>query len=183
MSGDRYLIKNQQAIHFLTFTVVGWVDVFTRRIYKEDITDSLNYCVAKKGLIVYGWCLMSNHLHLVAAVQNKFCLSDVVRDLKKYTAKKIINRIKNEPESRSEWMLNQFIYAGRNLKNIKEYKFWKSGNHAIELETNKLKQQKVDYTHNNPVEAGIVDQPEHYLYSSARDYAGMKGLVDVVFMN
>jgi len=183
MSGDRYLIRNQQAIHFLTFTVVGWIDVFTRRIYKDDITDSLNYCVANKGLIIYAWCLMSNHLHLVSAAQDNFKLTDVVRDFKKFTAKKIIDRVKNEPESRSEWMLNQFAYAGRNLKNIKNYKFWKSGNHAIELETNQLKQQKVDYTHNNPVKAGIVDQPEHYLYSSARDYGGMKGLVDVVLID
>ena len=183
MSGDRYLIRNQQAIHFLTFTIVGWIDVFTRRVYKKDITESLNYCISHKGLIVYAWCLMSNHLHLVAAASDNFKLTDVIRDFKKFTAKKIIHRIKNEPESRREWMLNQFSFAGRNLKNIKEYKFWKSGNHAIELDTNKFKQQKVDYTHNNPVEAGIVDQPEHYLYSSARDYIGMKGLVEIAFID
>jgi putative transposase len=65
MSGDRYLISGQQAIYFATFTIVGWIDVFTRKEYKIEIVNSLNYCIENKGLKVYAWCLMSNHIHLI----------------------------------------------------------------------------------------------------------------------
>jgi putative transposase len=65
MSGDRYLLSDQQAIYFATFTIVGWIDVFTRKEYKIEIVNSLNYCIENKGLKVYAWCLMSNHIHLI----------------------------------------------------------------------------------------------------------------------
>ena len=86
MSGDRYLISDQNAIYFLTFTVVGWVDVFTRKEYKIEIANSLNYCILNKGLTIYSWCLMSNHLHLVARAEEGFRISDIIRDYKKFTA-------------------------------------------------------------------------------------------------
>ncbi|MEQ9404678.1 MAG: transposase, partial [Cyclobacteriaceae bacterium] len=169
MSGDRYLIADQQAVYFLTFTVVGWIDVFTRKEYKIVIVDSLNYCIKEKGLMVYGWCLMSNHLHLVVRARDGHKISDIIRDFKKFTAKKIISMITNEPESRRGWMLNQFEYAGRRLKRISRYKFWKDDNHAIELDTVKLLSQKLDYIHMNPIESMIVEEPEDYLMSSSMD--------------
>lgn len=181
MSGDRYYIKNQNALHFVTFTVVAWIDVFTRSTYKIEIVDSLNYCIKNKGLEVYAWCLMSNHIHLIVSAKEGYSLSDIIRDFKKFTAKRVLHLIENESESRSQWMLNIFKYAGRNLNNIKTYKFWKSGNHAIELSTSMI-DGRLEYIHNNPVKALIVDEPEHYIYSSARDYAGIKGLVEINFL-
>lgn len=183
VSGDRYLIVNQEALYFLTFTVVGWIDVFTRREYKLEIVNSLNYCIDKKGLTVYCWCLMSNHLHLIAQAQEGHRMSDIIRDFKKFTAKKIIKIIETEPESRRGWMLNQFVYAGRNLKRISKYKFWKGDSHAIELDNASLMMQKIEYVHQNPVEAMIVAEPEDYLFSSAVDYAGGNGLVKIQFLS
>ncbi|WP_200978626.1 transposase [Echinicola sp. 20G] len=182
MSGDQYKITDQNAVYFLTFTVVGWLDVFTRKEYKLDITDALNFCHKHKGLIIYSWCLMSNHLHLICRAEEPHQLSGIIRDFKKYTAKTIIRRIENEPESRSNWMLNQFEYAGRNLKRIKKYKFWKDDNHASLLESNKLLTQKLNYIHCNPVRALIVEESEDYLFSSARDYCGIKGLVEIEYI-
>ena len=178
MSGDRYLISDQNAIYFLTFTIVGWIDVFTRKEYKLEIVDSLNYCISKKGLKVYAWCIMSNHIHLIASGKEGYRLSDIIRDFKKYTAKSILRKIEVEPESRRAWMLNQFQFAGRNLNRIKKYKFWKDDNHAIELNSTMMDERLV-YIHNNPIESMIVEEAEHYIFSSARDYAGIKGLVDV----
>jgi len=178
MSGDRYLISDQNAIYFLTFTIVGWIDVFTRREYKLEIVDSLNYCIKNKGLNVYAWCIMTNHIHLIASAEECYRLSDIIRDFKKFTAKKIIKMIELDPESRREWMLNQFEFAGRNLKRIKNYKFWKDDNHAIELESHMM-DKRLDYIHQNPVTSMVVEEPEHYIFSSAKDYAGMKGLVDI----
>ncbi|PTB90680.1 transposase [Marivirga lumbricoides] len=174
-------MKNQNALYFVTFTVVAWIDVFTRSAYKIEIVDSLNYCVKSKGLEVYAWCLMSNHIHLIISAKEGYNLSDIIRDFKKFTAKKVLNLIETEPESRREWMLNLFKYAGRNLNNIKTYKFWKAGSHAVDLSSNMF-DERLEYIHYNPVKALIVDEPEQYIYSSARDYSGIKGLVDISFL-
>lgn len=174
MSGDRYLISDQNALYFLTFTVVGWIDVFTRKEYKLELVNSLNYCVKSKGLTIYGWCIMSNHIHLIARARDGYKLSDIIRDFKKFTAKRIIHMIQNRPESRREWMVNQFRYAGSNLKRITNFKFWKDDNHAVEL-SGQMIETRLDYLHRNPVEALIVEEPEQYLFSSARDYSGTKG--------
>lgn len=66
MHDSGYTIRNQYALHFLTFTIVGWVDVFTRKETKQIIIDSLKYCIENKGLILYGYVIMTNHLHLIA---------------------------------------------------------------------------------------------------------------------
>ena len=166
MSGDRYIISDQNAMYFLTFTIVGWIDVFTRKEYRLEIVDSLNYCISEKGLKVYAWCIMSNHIHLIASAREGYRLSDIIRDFKKYTAKSILKKIELEPESRREWMLNQFQFAGRKLNRIKKYKFWKDDNHAIELDS-LMMEERLTYLHNNPVETMIVEEAEHYVFSSA----------------
>ena len=179
MSGDRYLIRDQQALYYLTFTVINWIDVFTRKEHKFIITDSLNYCIKNKGLIIYAWVLMCNHLHVVAQAKEGYKLSDIIRDFKKFTAKKIIEQIITGPESRKDWILDKFEFAGRKLKRIKKYKFWKDDNHAIELTDNHIIDQKINYIHENPVRAMIVSEAEHYLFSSAIDHSGSKGYVTI----
>lgn len=185
MSGDRYFIADQNEVHFVTFTVVDWVDVFTRPVYKEIIPDNLNFCVANKGLLVFGWCLMTNHLHAIVQAREGFGLSNIIRDYKKFTSKAIVKAIDNETESRREWMLHRFDWAGLHDSRITNYKFWQESNHAIALHPTQphILQQKLDYIHQNPVRAGIVSQPHEYLYSSAGDYAGIKGPVDVVLID
>ena len=182
MSGDRYFITDQNATYSLTFTIVDWVDVFIRPIYKQIIVDSLNFCIDKKGLTVFSWCLMTNHLHLIAEAKEGYMLSHIIRDFKKYTAYLILNAIEKEPESRRDWMLYRFEYAGKFLKRVKKYHFWQDGNHAIYLDSHRPNMflQRLNYTHDNPVRAGIVANAEEYLHSSAKDYCGKKGLVSVV---
>ncbi len=184
MSGDRYTISDQNGCYFLTFTVVDWVDVFIRPVYKQIIVDSLNFCIEKKGLTVFAWCLMTNHIHLVAEAKIGFKLSEIIRDFKKFTARSILSAIEDEPESRKDWMLYRFEYAGKFMKRIEKYHFWQDGNHAIYLDPHKpeMLEGRIFYTHDNPRRAGIVENAEDYLHSSARDYAGIKGLVNVVFV-
>ncbi len=119
MSGDRYIISDQNAIYFLTFTIVGWIDVFTKKEYRLEVVNSMNYCIKNKGLVIYAWCIMSNHLHLIARADEGSNMSNIIRDFKKYTAKSIIKLIQNNPESRRSWMLNQFEFVGRKLKRKK----------------------------------------------------------------
>jgi REP element-mobilizing transposase RayT len=179
MSGDRYFISDQNAAHFVTFTVVDWVDVFTRLVYKQIITDNLNYCIENRGLEVWAWCLMSNHLHAVLRAKEGNELSAIIRDYKKFTSKKIVETIQSEPESRREWMLYRFERARKMDKRITNYKFWQESNHPICLDPHTPHISKIDYIHNNPVRAGIVENAADYLYSSARDYCGKKGLVKI----
>jgi putative transposase len=181
MAGDRYYISDQQATYFLTFTVVGWIDVFTRKACKDIIVSSLNYCVENKGLRINSWCLMSNHLHLMASVEEPNTMSAFVRDFKKFTAKQILAYIEYDTESRKEWMLQYFKEAGVKDKRITTYKFWKEDNHAICIDPldHFIHDQKIDYIHRNPVVEGIVENEEDYLYSSARDFYGMNGLVKI----
>lgn len=177
----KYKVSNE-GIYFLTTTVVDWIDVFTRKELAEIVIDSLKYCQKEKGLILYAWCLMPSHLHLIASADENKNLSDIMRDFKKFTSKSIVAAIKEINESRREWLLDKFGFAGRtNFKN-KEYKFWQDGFYPIELDTTSFMQQKLDYLHNNPVAAGIVYEPEHYVYSSAINYTGQQGLVDVLLM-
>ena len=182
MSGDKYYIKDQQKIYFVTFTVVGWIDVFIRIKYKEIIVNSLNYCINEKGLQVYAWCLMSSHLHLIISAKEGFKLSDIIRDFKKFTSKEIIKTISEAGESRKEWLLNYFKNEGLKDKRISTYKFWREDNHAIVLENANVSliNQKVKYIHQNPVKEGIVSNEEDYIYSSAGDFAGRKGLVKII---
>jgi putative transposase len=168
--------------YYLTLTIEEWIDVFSRPVYKHIIVDSLNYCIANKGLEVYCWCLMSNHLHLIASAKEDGNLSDILRDFKKFTSKAIVDAIKEVPESRRDWMLNLFWYAGKNNKKIKYFKVWQDGNDAQEIHTTAFLEEKMNYIHNNPVKAELVGRPEVYLYSSARDYAGEKGLVEIIMV-
>ena len=166
--------------HFVTFTVVGWIDVFSREAYRDIIVESLKYCMAHKGLTVHAWVIMTNHCHLIISAKNSRIM-DLVRDIKKYTSKKIIRAIEeNEQESRKEWMLNLFSYAGQCNTNNKEYQFWKQEYHPIELRTPELLNQRLKYLHENPVRSGLVWEPWFYKYSSAIDYyTNEKGLIEI----
>jgi putative transposase len=157
-------------------------DVFTRRDYKDILVDSLKYCIANKGLELYAWVIMSNHIHLIIGTKDK-PLESILRDIKRHTSKALVKAIdENKLESRREWMLWFFEREGQINPNNEHHQFWQQGSHPIELWSNEVMDQKLDYLHNNPVVAGWVDEAEHYLYSSARDYAGGKGLIDIILL-
>jgi hypothetical protein len=166
-------------IYFLTLTVVDWIDIFSRANYKHIIVDSLAYCQNEKGLILYAWVVMTNHIHLIATAREGYNLSDILRDLKKFTSKKILREIEAIPESRREWLLYRFQYAASSSNESVNYKFWQDGNEPKDLFTLEFTEQKLNYLHQNPVRAEIVNRAEDYRYSSAIDYAGGKGLLNV----
>ena len=177
--GVKHNIKKNTS-YYLTLTVVGWVDVFTRNSHKDALIESLRYCIKNKGLNVYAYCLMTNHLHMVVNCNEPFQLKDVIRDFKRHTVKTIIDQIINKPESRRKWMLREFEAAADKTDRNKTYKFWKSGNHAIELFTEKFVWEKINYIHNNPVKEKYVKNPQEWLYSSASNYWYGEGLLDEV---
>src|ERR1043165_6463897 len=105
-----YKIHKQEAAYFLTLQVVQWVDIFTRKVYRDILADSLNYCVAEKGLEIFSYVVMSNHLHMLVRA-SKANLSEVLRDFKRHTSRMILITVQQKPESRREWMLALFKEA------------------------------------------------------------------------
>lgn len=152
-----YKFHNPEGLYFISFATVFWVDVFVRRIYFDCIVENLNFCVDNKGMEIYAWCIMPSHVHLVfkSTIQKP---DELIRDFKSYTAKQLIKLIEeNTQESRREWLLNSFKKAAVSNSNNAKNQFWQQHNHPIELWSNDVIQQKIDYTHDNPVEAGFVE--------------------------
>jgi len=175
-----YKFHNPDGLYFVTFATIGWIDVFTRPIYKNILLESIQFCQENKGLDLNAWCLMTNHLHFIGSARTGYLMSNILRDMKKFTSKNLITEISNnEKESRKEWMLAIFKNAGNYNSNNKDFQFWQQDNRPIELWSNEVIQQKLTYIHNNPVVMGLVDEPWHWKYSSALDYAGGKGLLDL----
>ena len=181
----KYKFTNPSGCYFMSFAVVEWVDVFTRKEYKNILIDNLKYCQVNKGLELYAWVIMSNHVHLIARAKEGFLLQDSIRDFKKYTSNVLIKTIsENQRESRRDWMLNIFREAGKQNSNNETNQFWRHDNHPIEIWSEEVIHQKLVYLHNNPVMEGYVDKAEEYLYSSARDYFNDKncGLLEIKFI-
>ncbi len=174
-----YRIDDPNGVHFVTYTITGWVSLITRKRYFDIITDSLNYCTKHKQLIIYAYVIMPNHLHLVAACPEGGDLRKVIQNSKRFTTRELIESIKTKPESRRKWMLKKFAKAAEFANKESEHLLWQDGYHAREIYTAKFLRQKVNYIHQNPVVSGFVTSPEDYYHSSARDYCGRKGPVIV----
>ncbi len=166
---EKYKVFDSKMPHFITITVVGWVDVFTRPNYTTILDQSIKYCITSKGLIVLAYVYMTNHIHLIVrSEENK--IQDIVRDFKKFTSKALIKEIESSNESRKVWMLNKFSFEADKTKRGVKYKFWQDGFHPIVLDKNYLLEQKLDYIHQNPVKAGFVNNAEDWKNSSAKSY-------------
>ena len=175
---EKYKFVDKNGIYFVTPSIIGWVDVFTKSQYCSIILDSLKHCQEEKGLKIHAWCIMSSHLHLIVSSE-KEDLSSIMRDFKKFTSKKIIEEMESGNDSRKEWMLALFSEAAEQTKRNKYYKVWQDGNHPILLDTNKMMDQRLNYIHNNPIEQGIVFNAFDYIYSSAIDYTDGSGLLEI----
>lgn len=158
--------------------------VFTRKEYRDILLERIRHCQREKGLVLHSWCLMSNHVHLVVSAKGHN-LSDLLRDFKKYSSKHLIKALMEHPtESRREWILEIFKKAGKANSRNTNYQFWRQNNQPKELYSERFTNQKLEYIHNNPVEAAIVEKAEEYLYSCAEDYYNGKncGLLKLDFL-
>ena len=173
-----YKISEKDGAYFLTFQIVGWVDIFTRKIYRDIIIDSLKYCQKYKGLNLFAYVIMSNPIHLLAQ-SDVSDLSGFIRDFKSFTSKKFTEYILSGEESRKDWLKMIFEYHGKNKRN-QNFQVWTNDNHAELIYSQKFIEQKVNYIHQNPIRSGIVENPEDYLYSSARNYADLSTVIDII---
>ncbi len=158
---------NYDAVFFVTLTVVSWVDVFTRKAYCEELIRNIQYCQQHKGLELYAYVIMSNHMHWLAG-QKDGRLNYLLRDFKSYSAKQLLWMIYDDPlESRRDWMKIVFQYNAKFQQQNAENMFWQKTNHPIDCYNTKVLLQKRDYIHENPVKRGLVLEAEHWWYSSA----------------
>ena len=175
----KYKATDIHSAYFITITTVGWIDIFTRLNQKYVLIEGLRYCQKNKGIEIYAYVLMHSHLHLLCKSVGTLTLAEIMRDFKKYTSKKIIETIVNEPESRREWMLSYFSDACAQLKRSQQYKVWQDGYHAESIYSNSFIKEKINYIHQNPVKEKVVLRAEDYYFSSARNYAGLEYEIEV----
>jgi REP element-mobilizing transposase RayT len=167
-----------EEVYFITSTVVRWIDIFTRDLYRQIIIDSLSFCQKEKALDIYAWVIMTNHLHMIAGRHGAQAMSDIMRDFKAFTSRSIRKSLENSiGESRQDWLLWMFERQGIYNRNNKDFQLWQQGNHPVLLDTREKAFQRLHYTHYNPVKAGFVLEPQHWRWSSAIDYCGGKGLL------
>ena len=177
-SSDGYKIRDQFALHFLTFTVEGWIDIFTRKLFRDIVLTNLTFCRKNKGLVLGSYVIMTNHIHLIARSE-KGDLSGWIRDFKSFTTKNIIDAIQSGKESRKEWLLYMFKFFANKTNRNELYKLWTGNNHPEEIRTQAFLETKLNYIHQNPVRAGWVLNATDYLYSSASNYANGNGLIEI----
>lgn len=171
----------RDACYFLTLNVVDRIDVFVRPAYKGVIVDALNHFIEAQGLVIYSWCLMTSHLHLLIKTKEGYGPAYFERDFKKFTTPEIIKAIELEMDSRRNWMIQRFEDFSKSLKRIEKFNVWQNCSSPLRIDPSQpaLLFDRIDHIHDNPLRDRIVDSPESYLFSSARDYAGMRGLVKV----
>ena len=124
---------------------------------------------------------MSNHLHLMAQPKEGYNFSIIMRDMKKHMTKKILEAVAAEPDMRKKWMLARFENYNLCLKRIEKYALWQNCSNPVYVTTSDTQQlyDHIHFIHENPVRDAVVEHAEDYIFSSARDYAGIKGMVNI----
>ncbi|KTB55671.1 transposase [Pseudomonas viridiflava ICMP 13104] len=173
MGRSRYTITEPEKPHFLTCTVVEWLPLFTRPALVDILLNAWRYQQAHQGLQLFGYVVMENHLHFVAQAP---ALDKCVSSFKSFTARQIVETLE---KLKAESTLQRLRFVKRIHKTDRVYQVWQEGTHAELVWNEKVMRQKLDYIHHNPVKRGYVDVGEHWRYSSARDYEGQRGLIDI----
>ena len=172
MGRSRYHFLDAQP-HFLTCTVVNWLPLFSNPQLAQIALNSLDYLQQHKRLIVHGYVILENHLHLIASAKD---LSKEVANFKSFTARTMIDRLKQDQSSHG---LEQLRLHKQPYKTDQDYQLWQEGSHPQAIVSEAMLRQKLEYIHNNPVRRGYVDDPAHWRYSSYRDYVGTSGLLTI----
>ena len=179
----KYKFTNNSKLYFVSFAVTNWIDLFIRNEYRNILPDSIKHCQTEKDLELYGWCLMTSHVHLIIGSSGN-ALSNIMSVLKRNTSEELHKAItNNKTESRKEWMEWMIERAAKKTSNNAKFQLWQPENHPIELSTQKITWQKLDYINYNPAEAGFVNETTDWLYSSAIDSNNGKGLLDVILLD
>ncbi|MFO8101821.1 MAG: transposase [Dehalococcoidia bacterium] len=172
MARSRYRIFDNYYPYFLTATIVDWLPLFSDPLVVNIILDSFQFMQKNDRLTIYAYVIMENHLHLVASSAN---LTKEIGNFKSYTARQVIDYYKHD----NQQVLLSLSMAKKPFKDDRDYQFWQEGSHPQQIQNREMMRQKIEYCHHNPVRKGYIDKSEDWHYSSARDYAGKTGPVEV----
>ena len=177
-------ITDQYGLHFLTLTLVDWIDLFTRHVYCDLFLETLAFCQKEKGLKVHAFVIMPSHVHLLVHATGNTPLSSIMKSIKSYSANLFLNYIQDaqQVESRREWLIKYLAFQARKNKRNSKHQIWMRGHYPVLLYSPAFIRQKLNYIHQNPVEARIVNDPIHYVYSSAANYETGDGIFKVDFL-
>ncbi len=165
----KYKFHDPDGLFFISFATVGWIDVLTRPSYTDIVVESSRHFQVKKGLLLFEWTIMTNHVHLLASDTEGCSLSDILRDQKKFTSGKIHTAIREDlGECPKEWMLAMLREAGEANKHNASFQLWQQNNQPMLVSTGEV-ERVVDYIRMEPAVEGIVDEPDAYCYSSAHE--------------
>jgi REP element-mobilizing transposase RayT len=173
MSRTRYKIYDNAYPHFLTCTVVDWLPVFTRPDAVQTLLDSWSFLQREGRMTLFAYVVLENHVHFIASSRE---LSKEIGDFKSFTARKLIDLLQS---ANAKTILEQLAFRKAKHKTDREFQFWQEGSHPQQITSEEMMLQEIEYIHNNPLKRGFVDDPIHWRYSSARNYAGLPGLIEV----
>lgn len=149
------------------------LDVFTNLERKKLITNALNYFIEKKDLRVFVWLLMSNTLHIVVKSDNGKDIQILMNEFKEYTSAKINVQLEEKNDANSK-IIQQFL-----MKEGKNLFLWEETDELVRMNDGVTIDKTIHDIHFIPVNEKIVESPEHYLFSSAGDFLGWNGFVNV----
>jgi len=173
MGRSRYVITEPDKPHFMTCTVMEWLPVFTRPETVQILLDCWQYQREHADLKLYGFVVLENHLHFIAQAPR---LDECVSSFKSYTARQLIDYLK---QHHIEQLLTRLSFSKRAHKYDRDFQFWQEGVHAEMVFNENIMREKLKYIHENPVKRGYVDRAEYWRYSSASNYEGLGGVIDV----
>jgi putative transposase len=174
MTRSCYRVFETEYPYFMTWTIVGWLPVFTRLEAVEIIYDSWRYLQREREFKLFGYVILENHLHLIATAPE---LSSAMQNSKSYAAKQLIELLQRRAATA---LLRALGALKLRHKTQSDYQVWQEGSHPQQIQDDEMMWQKLEYIHNNPVVRGYVDDPLHWRHSSARNYAGQPGSIEVV---
>ena len=174
MTRSRYRIYETEYPYFLICTIVGWLPLFTRREAVQIVFDSWQYLQREAQFRLFGYVILENHLHLIASASQS---ATAMQRFKSYTARSIVDFLERHA---ARVLLRQLRAHTLPHKTQSRYQVWQEGSEPKQIDRDEVMWQKLEYMHNNPVERGYVDDPLDWRYSSARNYAGQPGLIQVV---
>jgi putative transposase len=173
MPRTRYKIYDNAYPHFLTCSIVDWLPVFTRAEAVQIVLDSWTFLQQHNRITLFAYVVLENHLHFIASADD---LTNEVANFKSYTARQIIDLLQ---QCNARSTLEQLAFLKKHHKTDRTYQLWQEGSHPQQITSDEMMQQKLEYIHYNPVKRGYVDDPVHWRYSSARNYVGSSGLIEV----
>ncbi|MBF8294452.1 MAG: transposase [Bacteroidetes bacterium] len=178
MSGWR--VTPDVNLYFATTTVVRWRPVFSSPAYCNILIDGLKHCITNKELHLHAYVVMPTHAHYIMSTDEGKNLSNVMRDFNTHTSREITALLLTERKSST---VRTFCEAAMEDDRGNRFKVWQRGFHPIAIESDRFYEEKLDYIHNNPVTAGLVEAPEQWEYSSARNYIlGDHSMIQIEFL-